>query len=420
MFTEITEKVMVLSSRKTIIIGGGAAGLIAGVFSAQNGNNTVIIEKNKRPGRKLYITGKGRCNVCNNCDERTVIANTPTNGKFLYSALSRFSPADTIAFFEKHGCPLKTERGSRVFPVSDRAGDIVDTLVKAVRESGCSIINDEVSDICIEDGSIKGVILSDGTVMECDKLIIASGGKSYPLTGSTGDGYRFAKKAGHTIIPLRPSLVPLETAEHFGYDAEGLLLKNISIRVIDTAKKNKCIYTDFGEMELHRYGLSGAVIRSASAHMKNMESGRYKIEIDLKPALSEEMLDARLLREIGNASVGKYTDILTTLLPKALIEDFVKISGIPAGRRCSEITKAERKIIIDSLKKMTRTVTGFRPIEEAIVTSGGVCVKEIDPGTMESKLVRGLFFAGEVIDVDCYTGGFNLQTAFSTGVLASD
>ena len=418
MFTAITERVTVLGNRKTIIIGGGAGGLMAGIFSAENGNNTIIVEKNKRPGRKLYITGKGRCNVCNNCDERTVIANTPTNGKFLYSALSNFSPSDTISFFEKHGCPLKTERGSRVFPVSDRAGDIVDTLVRAVNESGCTIVNDEVTDIFIEDGRVKGIVLSDGNIMECDKLIIATGGRSYPLTGSTGDGYTFAKKAGHTIVPLRPSLVPLETAEHFGYDAEGLLLKNIALRVIDTAKKNKCIYSDFGEMELHRYGLSGAVIRSASAHMKNMENGRYRVEIDLKPALNEETLDARLLREIGNVSAGIYTDILSTLIPRALIEDFIKLSGIPADKRCAEITRTERKTIIDSLKKMTRTVTGFRPIEEAIVTSGGVSVKEIDPKTMGSKLIDGLYFAGEVIDIDCYTGGFNLQAAFSTGVLA--
>lgn len=418
MFTAITERVTVLGNRKTIIIGGGAGGLMAGIFSAENGNDTIIVEKNKRPGRKLYITGKGRCNVCNNCDERTVIANTPTNGKFLYSALSNFSPSDTISFFEKHGCPLKTERGSRVFPVSDRAGDIVDTLVRAVNGSGCTIVNDEVTDIFIEDGRVKGIVLSDGNIMECDKLIIATGGRSYPLTGSTGDGYTFAKKAGHTIVPLRPSLVPLETAEHFGYDAEGLLLKNIAVRVIDTAKKNKCIYSDFGEMELHRYGLSGAVIRSASAHMKNMENGRYRVEIDLKPALNEETLDARLLREIGNASAGIYTDILSTLIPRALIEDFIKLSGIPADKRCAEITRTERKTIIDSLKKMTRTVTGFRPIEEAIVTSGGVSVKEIDPKTMGSKLIDGLYFAGEVIDIDCYTGGFNLQAAFSTGVLA--
>ncbi len=409
-----------MNDKKTIIIGGGAAGLMAGIFSAERGIDTVVAEKNKKAGRKLGITGKGRCNVCNNCDERTVIANAPTNGKFLYSALSSFSPSDTMKFFEQHGCPLKTERGSRVFPVSDKAADVVDTLTKALKSSGCSIMYDtEVKDIVIYYGRVTAVCFFDGSRMECSKVIIASGGRSYPLTGSTGDGYEFAKRAGHTIMPLRPSLVPLETEEHFGYDAEGLLLKNVAVKVIDTKKKNKCIYKDFGEVELRRYGLSGAVIRSASAHMKNMESGRYIVDIDLKPALDEDTLDARILREISSCRGGTYTDILASLMPKALIEDFVKISGISSDRKCGEITKAERRIIVQSLKKLSRTVTGFRPIEEAIVTSGGVCVKEIDPCTMQSKLVKGLYFAGEVIDVDCYTGGFNLQAAFSTGVLAA-
>ncbi len=408
-----------MSNKKTIIIGAGAAGLMAGIFSAGNGDSVTIVEKNQKAGRKLYITGKGKCNVCNNCDERTVIQNTPTNGRFLYSALNCFSPADTMRFFEQHGCPLKTERGSRVFPVSERAGDIVDTLTRAVRQAGCTFIQDTVMDINFTDNIITSVVLSGGKKIHCDKVIIATGGKSYPLTGSTGDGYRFAQKAGHTIMPLRPSLVPVETEEHFGYDAEGLLLKNVAVRVLDTAKNQQCIYTDFGELELRRYGLSGAVIRSASAHMSKMERGRYQIVIDLKPALSEETLDARLLREISAAKTGVYADVLATLMPKALTEDFAKISGISLRKRCSEITRTERRAILLSLKHMTRTVTGFRPLEEAIVTSGGVNVKEIDPKTMQSKLVSGLYFAGEVIDVDCYTGGFNLQTAFSTGVLAA-
>ena len=419
MFTETTERMKLLSNERTVIIGAGAAGMMAGIFSANRGNETIILEKNKRPGRKLYITGKGRCNVCNNCNEKTVIANTPTNGKFLFSALNAFSPEDTIEFFEKHGCPLKTERGNRVFPVSDKAGDIVDTLLRTLKGSGCKTINTNAEDILIKDNQIYGVILADNTVIECDKLIIATGGKSYPLTGSTGDGYRFAEKAGHTITTLRPSLVPVETAEHTGYDSDGLLLKNVSVRLIDTFRKNKCIYNDFGELELHRYGLSGAIIRSASAHMKNMENGRYKIEIDLKPALDEKTLDTRLLREINDKHNGVYSDVLSTLMPRALIKDFVKISEIPDNRKNSEITREERRRIIEKLKRIERTVTGFRPIEEAIVTSGGVCVKEIDPKTMQSKLVKGLYFAGEVIDVDCYTGGFNLQTAFSTGVLAA-
>ena len=406
-----------MTATKTIIIGGGAAGMMSGIFSAASGSETVIIEKNPKIGRKLYITGKGRCNVTNNCDIKTVVANTPTNGKFLYSALSTFSPQDTINFFEENGCPLKTERGGRVFPVSDKAADVVDTLRKKAKKEGCKIIHGCADDIIIKDGAVTGVKFTNGDITECDKLVIATGGKSYPLTGSTGDGYRFAEKAGHTVMPLRPSLVPVETREHFGYDADGLLLKNVSVRVIDT-RKNTVIYTDFGELELKRYGLSGAIIRSASAHMKNMEAGRYKVEIDLKPALSEQKTDQRLIRELTAASGGAYAGFLAKLMPKALIEDFIKLSEIPADKRCSEITKTERRSILTLLKCMTRTVTGFRPIDEAIITSGGVNVKEINPKTMESELVRGLYFAGEVIDVDCYTGGFNLQAAFSTGVLA--
>ena len=376
-----------MTEEKTLIIGGGAAGLMAGIFSARSGRNTVIAEKNPKVGRKLYITGKGRCNVTNNCDAKTVIANTPTNGRFLYSALSAFSPADTIAFFEENGCPLKTERGGRVFPVSDKAADIVDTLRSAAVKAGCRFLHKTAEHIIIKNGS-------------------------------TGDGYRFAEEAGHTIIPLRPSLVPLETEEHYGYDADGLLLKNIGIRVLDT-KKNKIIYTDFGELELKRWGLSGAVVRSASAHMKDMEPGRYKICIDMKPALDEKTLDARLLREIDSLHTGVFSDMLSTLMPRALIGDFAGICGIAADKRCSEITRAERARVVSCLKSMDRTVSGFRPIDEAIVTSGGVCVKEIDPKTMQSRLVSGLYFAGEVIDIDCYTGGFNIQAAFSTGFIAS-
>ena len=407
-----------MTEEKTLIIGGGAAGLMAGIFSARSGRNTVIAEKNPKVGRKLYITGKGRCNVTNNCDAKTVIANTPTNGRFLYSALSAFSPADTIAFFEENGCPLKTERGGRVFPVSDKAADIVDTLRSAAVKAGCRFLHKTAEHIIIKNGCISGVKMTDGSEEECSKLIIATGGRSYPLTGSTGDGYRFAEEAGHTIIPLRPSLVPLETEEHYGYDADGLLLKNIGIRVLDT-KKNKIIYTDFGELELKRWGLSGAVVRSASAHMKDMEPGRYKICIDMKPALDGKTLDARLLREIDSLHTGLFADMLSTLMPRALIGDFAGICGIAADKRCSEITRAERARVVSCLKSMDRTVSGFRPIDEAIVTSGGVCVKEIDPKTMQSRLVSGLYFAGEVIDIDCYTGGFNIQAAFSTGFIAS-
>lgn len=406
-----------MSGRTVAVIGGGAAGMMSGIFASYSGDTVTIFEKNQKIGRKLYITGKGRCNVTNHCDIHTVIANTPTNGRFLYSALNEFSPNDTINFFETHGLSLKTERGNRVFPVSDRAGDVVDTLLKTARKAGCTIVNKTVSDIVIQDGAVSGVIVGK-ELMHFDKVIIATGGKSYPLTGSTGDGYRFAKKAGHHIVTLKPSLVPLETVENIDFSMDKLLLKNIALTVYDTENKNKKIYTDFGEMQFMRYGVSGAVILSASSHMKKMSEGRYKIAIDLKPALDEEKLDARLLREFSANQKNHYEYVLHSLLPKQMIDFFIRMSDIPPDKSCSEMTKNERHTIIHLLKHLPLTVKGFRPIEEAIITSGGVSVKEINPKTMESKLIKGLYFAGEVIDVDCYTGGFNLQTAFCTGVLA--
>lgn len=407
-----------MTFRKVAVIGGGAAGMMAGIFGAYTGDDITIFEKNQKIGRKLYITGKGRCNVTNNCDSKTVIANAPVNGRFLYSALNRFSPSDTIDFFESNGLRLKTERGNRVFPVSDRAGDVVDTLLKVSRKAGCKIVNQTVSDIVLDGHRVTGIITGD-EFLPFDKIIIACGGKSYPLTGSTGDGYRFAEKAGHTIVPLKPSLVPLETIEKISPSADKLLLKNIGLTVIDTTDHKK-IYTDFGEMQLMSYGVSGAVVLSASSHIREMQSGRYRMEIDLKPALSEEKLDARLLREIAERKTNDYEYLLHALLPKQMIGMFIRMSGIPSDKKCSEISRNDRKTIILFLKKFPLTVKGYRPIEEAIITSGGVDVKEIEPKTMESKLVKGLYFAGEVIDVDCYTGGFNLQTAFSTGVLAGE
>ncbi len=402
---------------RTVIIGAGAAGMMAGIFAASCGSNTVIIEKNSRPGRKLMITGKGRCNLTNDCDVRTVINNTPTGGRFLYSSLTAFSPDDTKEFFISHGLPLKTERGGRVFPVSDKASDVVDTLSKAVERSGCTIVNGSAVRLEIKDGNIRGVELSDGRKLAADSVIIACGGASYPLTGSTGDGYALAEQAGHKIIPLRPSLVPLETEEHCGYDSDGLLLKNISVKIIDN-KKEKTVYTDFGELELKRWGLSGAVIRSASAHMKDMSPGRYSVEIDLKPALSSEKLDSRLVREQSAAGSGSFESMVRTLIPSGMIKDIISQSGISAGKKCAELTREERSSFCHLLKHWIFNVRSFRPLEEAIVTSGGVCTKEIDPGTMQSKLVKGLYFAGEVIDYDCYTGGFNIQAAFSTGAAA--
>ena len=408
-----------MNQRRVAVIGGGAAGMMAAVFGAKKGDAVTVFEKNAKIGRKLYITGKGRCNLTNCCDAKTVIENVPTNGRFLYSALRRFSPEDTMRFFEENGLSLKVERGNRVFPVSDKAADVVDTLLKAAKQEGVRIVFRQVQDVMIENGAVKGVLVG-GKMLPFDKVIIASGGCSYPKTGSTGDGYRFAETAGHTIIPLTPSLVPLETVEMIDREASGLLLKNIGLTVQDTAKGNKTIYTDFGELQLMHYGVSGAVILSASAHIKEIISGRYRLLLDLKPALSEEKLNARLLREIGNRKKENVFSLMRSLLPEAMIPLMLRITQVSKEKGCSEITKEERMKILCCLKALPLTVSAARPIEEAIVTSGGVCVKEIDPKTMGSKLCRGLYFAGEVIDVDAYTGGFNLQCAFATGVLAGE
>lgn len=408
-----------MNQRRVAVIGGGAAGMMAAVFGAKKGDAVTVFEKNAKIGRKLYITGKGRCNLTNCCDAKTVIENVPTNGRFLYSALRRFSPEDTMRFFEENGLSLKVERGNRVFPVSDKAADVVDTLLKAAKQEGVRIVFRQVQDVVIENGAVKGVLVG-GKMLPFDKVIIASGGCSYPKTGSTGDGYRFAETAGHTIIPLTPSLVPLETVEMIDREASGLLLKNIGLTVQDTAKENKTIYTDFGELQLMHYGVSGAVILSASAHIKEIISGRYRLLLDLKPALSEEKLNARLLREIGNRKKENVFSLMRSLLPEVMIPLMLRITQVSKEKGCSEITKEERMKILCCLKALPLTVSAARPIEEAIVTSGGVCVKEIDPKTMRSKLCMGLYFAGEVIDVDAYTGGFNLQCAFATGVLAGE
>ena len=393
--------------------------MMAAVFAAKSGDRVTVFEKNSKIGRKLCITGKGRCNLTNNCDVRTVIANTPTNGRFLFSALNRFSPEDTMRFFEENGLPLKTERGNRVFPVSDKAYDVADTLLRVARKEGVRLIFEPVTDILSKDGRITGLETASKS-FTFDKIIIACGGCSYPLTGSTGDGYGFARKLGHTVTPLKPSLVPLETVESISSDADRLLIKNASLTVCDNNNGGKRIFSDFGELQFMNYGVSGAIVLSASSHIREMESGRYRLSVDLKPALSEEKLDARLLREISARRTENVLQLMRSLLPGGMVKMFAEMSGIPASRICSEITRTERHRIVTLLKGFSLTVKGFRPIEEAIVTSGGVSVKEIDPKTMESKLISGLYFAGEVIDVDAYTGGFNLQCAFSTGVLAGE
>ena len=398
-----------------IIIGGGAAGLTAAGFSAKRGFNTLVIEKNSRPARKVLITGKGRCNVTNNCDVQTLISSVTKNNRFLYSAFYGFNSADTMELFESLGVPLKTERGNRVFPVSDRAVDIVDALCRFAK--GAKIINASASDLIIENGSAKGVKTDVGDFFG-KNVLVAAGGLSYPLTGSTGDGYKIAKKAGHKIVAPTPSLVPVETEESFCKKAMGLSLKNVRVDVEDTAK-GKTVFSENGEMLFTHFGLSGPLILSGSAHMRPFEKDRFKIHIDLKPALDKKKLEKRIERDFSENLNRDFANSLSALLPRKLVPIVVELSNIPADKKVNQITSAERNGLAELLKDLTLTVKKLRPIEEAIITSGGVDVKEIDPKTMQSKLCKGLFFAGEVLDVDAYTGGFNLQIAFSTAVRAA-
>lgn len=389
-----------------------AAGTAAG-----RGLDVTIIERNKRMARKLTITGKGRCNITNNCDVDEFIANLPRNGKFIYSALSRFSPRDLMAFFEKNGVSLKTERGNRVFPVSDRAVEIVDALVSFSRKSGCRFKNGRAVSLIISGGRCKGVRLDSGEEILADAVIICTGGMSYPLTGSTGDGYVMARQAGHTVTPLRPSLVPLVSEDGGCGEAQGLSLRNCAVSVEDTIE-NRIIYQDFGEILFTHFGVSGPIALSASAHMDGMRPGRYRLLIDLKPALTEEQLDLRLIRDFELNKNRDFANSLDNLLPRSLCPVIVSLSGIPPKTKCHSITREQRRGLGALLKSLPVTIQGFRPIDEAIITSGGVKTSEINSKTMESKIVKGLYFAGEVIDVDGYTGGFNLQIAFSTGAAA--
>ena len=403
-----------------LIIGGGAAGLMAAGTVSMTGKSLTVLERNDRPARKVMITGKGRCNVTNNCTELDkLIENVPQNGRFLYSAFSNFMPSDTMELFEDMGVPLKTERGGRVFPVSDKAVDIVDALVSFATDDGAQIVKGRAKELIIENGTVKGAVTYDGEKIFAEKVLIATGGKSYPATGSTGDGYELAKQAGHTVTELKPSLVSLVCHEGFCTDLQGLALKNVSMSVIDSVT-NKEIYKDFGEMLFTHFGVSGPMILSAGAHMRNMQRGRYKIYVDMKPGLSYEQLDARILRDFSENNNKNFINSLGGLLPRKMIPVAVKLSGIKPTEKVNQITKEQRHKFAELLKKFKITVNDFSPIEEAIVTSGGVKVSEIDPKTMESKIVKNLYFAGEVIDVDAYTGGFNLQIAFSTGRLAGE
>ncbi len=407
-------------SKKVIVVGAGAAGLMASGVAAENGNDVLLIERNDRVGRKVMITGKGRCNVTNNCTMINELINAvPTNGRFLYGAFSRFMPIDTMEFFEDMGVPLKVERGNRVFPESDKAVDIVDALNAFSQDGGAKRIKGRVTELITDDGSVKGVRLEDGEEYEADSVIVATGGASYPLTGSTGDGYDLAKQAGHTIVDLKPSLVPLVCHEGFCSDLQGLSLRNIEITVLDS-ETYKEVYKDFGEMLFTHYGVSGPVILSASSHLKDIKPRRYEIHIDLKPAITYEQLDKRIQRDFLENTNKNFINALDALLPKKLVPVIVRLTGIKPSTKVNQITKEQRGRLVNLLKDLRVTVMKFRPIEEAIVTSGGVSTKEIDPKTMESKLCKGLYFAGEVIDVDAYTGGFNLQIAFSTGRLAGE
>lgn len=403
---------------KIVVIGAGAAGLLCAAKSALKGNNVTVIEKMERPARKLMITGKGRCNVTNATFElEDLISYVPTNPRFLYSAFSNFMTYDTMALFEELGVPLKIERGNRVFPESDKAVDIVDALVHYCKSSGAQMIRGTVRAFECDGSKITSVILEDKTKIPCDKVAVCTGGKSYPLTGSTGDGYALAKSVGHTVTEIKPSLVPLVCSNHFIPKLQGLSLKNISISLLENEKE---IYSDFGEMLFTHYGLSGPVILSASSHIRNMGKKQYKVIIDLKPALDEQALDKRIQRDFTELSNKDFINSLNKLLPKKLIPVIVLLSGISPSTKVNQITREERQRLVHLIKNFEVQVNAFRPVEEAIVTSGGVNVKEIDPRTMKSKIIDNLYFAGEVVDVDAYTGGFNLQIAFSTAVLCAE
>ena len=402
-----------------IVIGGGAAGMMAAGTAALRGRSVILIEKNHFLGKKMLITGKGRCNITNACEDvETLLENVTVNRTFLYSAFYGFTNDDTIKFFNNLGVETKIERGNRVFPVSDKSKTVVDALETFVRKNGVKIITDTVEEILVDEDKAIGVRTKKQGEIASRSVVVATGGLSYQGTGSTGDGYKWAKDLGHTVTQITPSLVPVEVEENWAYDLMGLSLKNIEITLYN--EKNKKIYTDFGEMMFAHFGLTGPVILSASAHMRPMEEGKWRILLDLKPALDEKTLDARILRDFEKFKNRDFINSLDELVPKGLIDTVVSLSGIDPRKKVNSITKEERAKLVEVLKGIEFNVKGFCPIEQAIITSGGVSVKEIDPSTMESKKVSGLYFAGEIIDVDAYTGGFNLQIAFSTGKLAGE
>lgn len=405
---------------KVIVIGGGAAGMLAAIVCAEKGNTVTLYEKNEKLGKKLFITGKGRCNVTNACDIEELFQNVVGNPRFLYSAFYGFSNIDMMEFLEKRGLKLKTERGSRVFPQSDKSSDVIQILQKELRRLGVRVLlNTPVKEILTKDGQVTGVRSGKGDTAAADAVLLATGGLSYPSTGSTGDGYRLAGKLGHTVTTLAPGLVPFEIRESCARELMGLSLKNISIRI--TNGKGKEIYSDFGEMLFTHFGVSGPVILSASSHVTaDLQKENLTLAIDLKPALTKEQLNARLLREFEENKNRQLKNVMGALLPSKMIPVMLSYMQLDAEKKIHEVSKEERMHMADCLKDFRLTITGFRGYEEAIITRGGISVKEVNPSTMESRLVKGLYFAGEILDLDAHTGGYNLQIAWSTAHLAAE
>ena len=396
------------------VIGGGPAGMMCAITAAERGLSVVLLEPNQKLGRKLRITGKGRCNLTNNCGIKTFMANIPGDGRFLYSAVNRFGMREAMAFFEERGLPLKTERGGRVFPVSDNANDVAGLLTKLVTQSGVRVLHTAAKEILSSDGAVIGVVTGEGQ-LSCRAAAVCTGGLSYPLTGSTGAGYRFAQRLGHTVTPRRPSLVPLESSDDYCGEMQGFALKNVTLSAYED---DRLIYRELGEMLFTHFGVSGPLVLSASAKMRHIGEKAYRLTIDLKPGLEEKKLDARILRDFEKYANKEFKNALGELAGRTMIPVLVRLSGIPEDTKVNAITREQRQRLLLLFKAFPVSVSGTRPINEAIVTAGGVSTKEINPRTMESKLVQGLYFAGEVLDLDAYTGGFNLQIAWSTGYVA--
>lgn len=398
---------------EVLVVGGGAAGMMAAGTAAECGARVMLLEHNDRLGKKLYITGKGRCNVTNRCSAGEVLQNVPRNGRFLFSAMNAFPPEQTVAFFEAQGCPLKTERGNRVFPVSDKSASILDALRHWLKKCGVRIVTAEAKELLHREGAVTGVRTDRGD-FEAERVILCTGGCSYPLTGSTGDGYRMAEAVGHTIVPPRGSLVPLEARGGECREMMGLSLRNVAVRLVN--QKRKCVYEDFGELLFTHFGLSGPTILSASAHMNLKDT--YAVEIDLKPALDEKKLDERILRDFEKYQNRDVENALCDLLPRTMIPVVVRRMGVDPAEKIHSVTRQQRRALLETLKCFRVEIAGPRPVEEAIITTGGVKVSEVNPKTMESKRLTGLYLAGELLDVDAYTGGFNLQIAWATGYAA--